>query len=119
MEALLLGLRDHLRTQLALDTSNCDVTIDGQPLAFSGEWFYAVHPGEFRHQPSGDDHPDELYGADVTITARSMRAPHDRWGTGILTPGATGLLGRAAALRAKVHLNYTLINLANAEIAGF
>lgn len=118
MRALALGTRDYLRSVLSLDSTNSEVCIDGQPPAFAGEWFYAVHPGGWRHQSSGDDHPDEVYSLSVTLTTRGGRAPFDRWWTEILALADTGLLARAEAVRAKLHLNYSAMAEWNTNIAG-
>lgn len=114
-EALLLATRDHLRSELGLDATTCEVTADGRPFPFSGMVFYAVHLSSWRNDWC-EGAFDEVFGVAVTITKRTARVPQSKVGRAVLVKEQSGLLKLAAAVRLKVHLNYTLMGLANDAI---
>lgn len=113
MRALLTATRNRIRTALSLTERNCEIMPDGQPPAFSGELYIAVHPGDFYNDSLTS--LDETYSVYVTITRRADYSPHDRLGTQLLTH-LDGLYGRAEAVRAIVHMDYSIINAANSII---
>lgn len=115
-------MRDRLRQLasaggLGYDATNCEVGFDGQPPPFAGEWFVMVHPGEW----SGRDIEglEESIGCQVTVTVRSAKVPRDRQGTNALTgPTGQSLDARLEAIRALLHLDYGMVDLANATITA-
>lgn len=114
-EAYLLATRNAIRTEFGLDEFHCDVTPDGKAAPISGQWYYAVHPGEMTN--SAKNCLDERVGLRVTITIRTGVAPVDRVGQNAVTP-STGILARAKRLRALLHMNYAVMEAANALISG-
>jgi len=73
-------IRDHLRTQLSLDKSQCNKTINRQVLQHHGEKFVNLYPGSSSDGPSSDQqHGVEQYnGFYVGITFRTGKTPRDR-----------------------------------------
>jgi hypothetical protein len=116
LRALLAATRDTLRAALELDETGCEVCPDGRPHPAAGEWFVAVHPGGLTNQSTLalDERADLL----VTVTRRVSDAPHDRIGENAVLD-ADGVLAKAEAARASVHMNYALMDAANAAIDGF
>ncbi len=114
--ALLLATRDQLRTGLGLPTTKpllCEVMFDGEPPPGCGKTFYSVHRGP--RDNSCRHSLDETYAANVTITMR-VNEPYDRIGTDLMEKAATGMDLQADKVRSLIHMNYTLMNAANAYI---
>lgn len=119
LRALALALRNTLRHRgcLGLTEGQCEVTIDGQPPAGSGELFVAIHEGSWTN--TGENHLDELYGMHITVSVRHPRFPEDRVHL-LLTEDKIGLWYWCERIRACVHLNYdTILNGANAIIGPY
>lgn len=85
--ALLLAVRDRLKTVMNLGILECEVMPDGQPPAASGDLFIAVHEGEWRNEPI--EGMKELYGVEITVTRRAAKIAKDRLGPSLMV-GPTG-----------------------------
>lgn len=114
--ALRLAAKAHLVTQLSLGSGVCDVTIDGRPLMICGQRFVAVHAGDWSN--ASNESLDELVGLQVTITDRVGVTPFDRHGVEELEKAQTGLETYAEAVVAAIHMDYALMNAANALISA-
>jgi hypothetical protein len=126
MRALLLATKSTILAHLGLSASQtrdlvCDFTEDGRPKPTSGQWFYGIVGGTFNNQQN--QCLDETYDLRVVITLKAGFAPHDRLGQELLVSKATpgnpnsgGIWDRAERLRAAIHMNYVLMDEANAEI---
>lgn len=110
---LLRGVRDSLRTALSLDATGCQVTADGRPDPMCGEWFVAVHGASTTN--SARNHLDERVGLSVTITRRTGFTPQDRIGE----EAVLDLFGMASWVKALIHMEYPVMDAANALIDGF
>lgn len=87
MAALLRGVETRLRSSACLDDQPDEsvgkfvgVQPDGQPPAFSGQWYYSVHSGGSRCQDDNALSLDEWFNVTVTIVARMAYSPRDRRG---------------------------------------
>lgn len=116
LRALLRGVRDTIRTTYTLDETGCQVTPDGKPDPVCGEWFYAVHPGGTSN--AARNYLDERADFYVTLTRRAGFSPEDRIGEEVLLDNA-GILARADQLKALLHMEYPVMDAANALIPGF
>lgn len=116
MDALLWAVKARLQAALGLDDNSCDVTPDGQPPPFDGEWFFAVHAGGSRNASPQAHRVEEYFGLSVTVTRRSSYAPSDRHGPEVIAKRKEGLLARARKAAAAVHGSYTVLNAANGLI---
>lgn len=119
-EALLEAVRDHLRAALRLDDAECEVMADGRPMPSAGEFFAAVHEGEWRaDEGKGDEGLHEVMGVLVTVTLRCGSTPFDRIGTDVLAKARRGLLARAREVVAALARDRQQVRqLANAKFAG-
>ncbi|WP_020474923.1 hypothetical protein [Zavarzinella formosa] len=112
MNELILATVEHLRSAagLSLSADVCDEQPDGQPPPNAGQVYYAVHEGAWTN--TADESLDEYCGVCVTITLRAGYAPRDRIALALLRD----LRARRAAVRAAIHDNYDLMNLANTKL---
>lgn len=113
--ALLLAVKSRLQTALSLDDTVCDIAFGAQPPPIMGEEFISIWPGDWRGNDI-DNGLDEYYSVNVTVTRRLPYAPMDRWGTEVLVKLSAGLDARVEAIRYRVHMNYSILNAANATI---
>lgn len=133
--ALLLAVRDRL-CQPPADGGlgyrkgiECEVMFDGQPpVSMPGDFFVAVHPGEWIGRDA--EALDELYGVNITVTLRVTKFPQDRIGINALVGDPGQRLDRLLeAIRAKLHKDpgprsatnsnhYPVLALANAIIGA-
>lgn len=121
MRALLLAVSAKIQTVTGLGEKNVGVQEDGQPPAFSGELYIAVHPGEFSNAPdddAGETALNETYSVEVTISRRAGFLPQDRVGAQVITLASTGLYARAEAIRVGLHMQYDYIIGAGANTAN-
>lgn len=121
--ALAVATLSTIRTALSLATTTggqltSDVMFDGQPAPGCGEWFYAVHAGEWRGDSGSGDHLSELIGINVTVTRRVGFAPQDRWGPEAWAKASTGLDEKLRTIVATVHKSYAILNAANTLIGN-
>jgi hypothetical protein len=117
MHALMLAVRNHLRTTLKLKDAECDLTPpNGQPPPLCGQHYYAVHEGKIDPPTSYSDF-DEVYSVSVTVTVRLRGSPWDRTAQNVLYGDDKSLDRRARAVAAAVHqdtIDNRIINAANA-----
>jgi hypothetical protein len=126
-DALLFAWRDSCRTIRGfMDASLCEIVGDpeGRPPARCGDWFLAIHQGNYRSVMKNA--LDEYYGVLLTLTMR-VTVPVDRIGDQLLAkklasqpfPGSTSKFPaasfnqRANMLRAVFHQNWVVIAAAN------
>ncbi len=116
MHALLLAVRNHLRTTLTLSEKECDLTPpNGQPPPACGPHYYAVHEGQIAPNVSYSDF-DEVYSVSVTVTVRLRGSPWDRTAQNVLYGDDKSLDRRARSVAAAVHqdtIDNRIINAAN------
>lgn len=118
-----LAVRDKIRDTLTLgtDPAVCEVMFDGQPAPVCGEWFYAVHAGDWRGD-SADADLQELIGVNVTVTRRVAFAPNDRQGLDVWAKAKVGLDAVLRKIVVAIHHKYDVMNAANvlmeADAAG-
>lgn len=116
MEALLLAVRDRLRTECDYADAQCDVQPDGRVPPPAGQVYVSVHPAGFRNTAEYDLGLDEAYDVTVTLTMRAGWLPRDRVGTQQTARPSAGLYARAAAIRAALHMAYAVTAAANEAI---
>lgn len=126
--ALALAVRNHLRAQLSLAATACEITDDGRPLPRSaGPFFYGVVQGDFRGGEDPDLGLDEYYNVDVVVTAWAAKVPADRLGPNLIAgPTGQSLDEKVEAVRALLHkdpptvadpvTHYPVLRAANALI---
>lgn len=113
MVSLLLATEATVRNVLKTDDSHVGVQFDGQPPAFSGQWYIGIHGGTY--QSSDYENLVEKYAVNVTITWRKGFAPTDRQAKAIMLKQATGLYDMIRKIQLGVHQSYALMSLANTE----
>lgn len=122
MGALLLTVRDRLKTALHLSDDECEVMPDGQPIPSCGQRFVAVHEGDWNilGPGTGSDYDlDETMGVSVTVTWRIHQYPFDRLGPELLYRPGEGADNFIRRIIAAVHHNQTGIRIAaNTRIAN-
>ncbi len=116
MAVLLQATLTRSRAILTLDESQSCVSLDGQPPPFSGQKFLVIHPGEFSN--SDQNYLEETYGVRATLTLRAGVVPEDRIGANLLTLATTGLYALIERLRAGLHMDYTLLQIAGGTVGG-
>lgn len=89
----------------------------GLPPEGFGQWYYALHDGGV----SGDLATnglsnDRLHAVALTITARKANTPRDRKGAALVSPD--DLTDQAEKVADFLHMNYDVMNAANALITG-
>lgn len=117
--ALLLATRDHLRTQLSLNESQCDIQPDGRPPANMGERYVALwEDGSAGAGTTGGGAStlSETCGLLVTVTRRTGRYGRDRR-RNIFLEEITGLEPLCRSIKAAIHANWGIVNAANARIS--
>lgn len=114
VRALLLAVQDQLRLALGYTSAQCLVMLDGRPPPACGQFFVAVHGGGSQNQARNC--LDEIFSLTVTVTVRLPKAPFDRMGSDLVNLAATGLHARCDDVRRALHMNYGVIDLANATI---
>lgn len=116
MRSLLLAVRDRVRQRVRgaveYTEGECGVQPDGMPDPRSGQVYVSVHPGMVVND--SDQSLDETYEVKLTVTVRAGWAPVDRHGDPLLVAQDTGLYARVEALRARLHMDYTVLDKANA-----
>lgn len=115
--ALLLAVRDYLRSSVNLADDECEVMFDGQPMPMAGERFVSVWPGDWSARDI--EGLDEEYGINITVTRRVTYAPADRVVAPLTGTDAQALDQLLEAIRAKLHLDSQgdkVLNAANTII---
>lgn len=116
MSALLLAVRDSLKTSLSYTEAQCEVGWDGRPHPKAGQVFVAVHPGGIREEYV--EGRADVYNLTVTLSMRIGQLPVDRVGKSLVVLATTGLYDRAHAIAACLHRNTTVMSDANTTIGG-
>lgn len=114
--ALVIAVRDKLRTALNLTAAQCDVQIDGIPPPACGDLYVAVHPAGWR--PELIECLDEWFDVDVTVTLRIPHQPQDRQGLNVWARALIGLEARLRAALVAIHGRPEVITAANQLIPG-
>ena len=134
MRALLLAVRDHLRAKTPSGTFPTGtvatgpgwpdpwvtVNYDGSPRPIDGDFVVIVHPGGSSCHST--ESLDETFEVNVTISIRHGGHAYDTWGDSIVTPlkiqgtEYPGLYAAAETVRASCHVNYNIVDRANAII---
>lgn len=115
--AYALAVRDAIQAVMPSpwgDSNSVEVGLDGQPKPSCGEWYVAIHPGEWSAD-NGDFDLNEYVSLNVTITRRLGYSPQDRWGPEVWTKSG-GLDALARSLIPVVHYNYATMAAANTNI---
>lgn len=111
-QALLIAVRDALKSEFNWNSDQCEVCFGGYPKPVCGELFVAVHEGGESSVEQGDYDLSEAFAVNITVTRRTPYAPTDRWGTEILTK-ADGLSDVCRKIRNVIHFSYPVMNAAN------
>lgn len=118
--AILLAVRDQLRDVLNFTSDYCEVMLSdppGQPPPWFGEWFVAVHAGNWFGDK--EENSEEVFGVNLTVTLRLPSVPADRWGLEVVTKEFEGLDKLLEMIRAAVHFDpqrYKILEIANRYI---
>lgn len=118
-DALAGAVKDWLRSKLSLEELECDLVAGGQPVPGSGQEFIGIHDDGWQDSPHGDFDLDESFGILITVTRRMGMYPLDTIGSHLLYKWGEGLgprLRQIIAGEARLHMNYTVMNAANAII---
>jgi hypothetical protein len=112
------ALRDKAFNGPQFTPAQCEITIDGRPHAAAGELFVGIHAADWSN--SGENHFDESFGVEVTVSLRHPKVPEDRVHL-LLAEGPSsntpGLWYWCERVRLCVHLNYaSIMDKANAII---
>jgi IPT/TIG domain len=117
---MLKAVRDNFRADpngyppgLGLSVVQCECMEDGHPPERCGEYFYSIHPGSRRN--ASNTNQDLIYEIMVTISQR-VNVAFDRIGTDMLLDLQEGIEILGQNIAQYVHLNYNLMNMANATI---
>lgn len=119
MDALLFGVREAVRGNVALGygVPQCEICFDGEPPPRCGAIFVAIHPG--RVSSESEENLDEYFQFFLTLTMR-VTIPIDRVGDQLLCnklAKRNGFNGRVESLRAFLHKNWNVVQLANQQIS--
>lgn len=107
---------DLIRQLTGFAELGADVTIDGQPHPGAGQWFYAVHPGEWSGA-SEDADLDEYIGFLVTLSLKVGFSPKDRIGRKYIeTQKGFEKNFRRVIVPPGLHRNDSLMNAVNVQI---
>lgn len=117
MHALLLTVRNTIRSTLGYADKDCDLAPpDGQPPPSCGDVYVAVHEGSSQMNVSYSDF-DEVVNIDVTVTMKLRGVAFDRLTQQLLYGDEKSLDRRARAIAAAIHADTTggaVTNAANA-----
>jgi hypothetical protein len=118
LSAMLIAVRNTLRSTCGFSDFECDVQNDPQPYPGSGRRTIAVYPGECRGGPHSDGGMHEYIGINVGITLRLSGTPVDAVTSDLYLKTLTGVEDLQRQIRNAIHRNYTLMGAANTIIAG-
>lgn len=117
-EALLIAVRDRIRTICGYSAAECDVQPDEYATFELGYSYVSVMPGELsaggRHDSSGGV-IDEMYSVDVLVIQRAAAVPSDRRNSLYLT-NLSGIAERCRAIRSAVDFSYEVTTAADTLI---
>ncbi len=117
LSALLLAVRNQLRTECGFTDVECDAHDDPQPHPTAGKRFIAVYPGECHGGPHSDLGIQEYLGINVGITLRFSGTPQDFISNEIYLKSLRGMEALSRKVVLAVHRNYDVMNGANTIIA--
>lgn len=110
MGALLHATVDRIRT-LGYSPEQCGVQPDGEPDPVAGEVYVSVYPLGIRNTDEGAHRLEEEYEVGVAVTLRAGSMPVDAFGPAGVTRATSGLYARAEAIRARLHMDYGVLDL--------
>lgn len=125
IDALMYAVRDTVRSaNIGYGKAECEIMDDGRPPPRCGNVFVAVHDGQ--EKSDRDNQLMESYEFKVTLTMR-ITIPLDRVGDQMLYRNiARQLIGEREGMRAKadqlrrlLHMNWTLLELANQNLSNW
>lgn len=123
MRAICLAVRDHLRSGasggLNYAADRCDIMVDGMPPPAAGEWFIAIHQGNWTGQYIEGFAED--CALQITVSVRAPVLPFDRIGHLLYekTPNFKGLWWFVEEIRVSLALDVggdDILNKANVYI---
>lgn len=118
--ALLVAVRDRLRTELTLDAGECDVELDDEVPAIAGDRYVAVVPGGMvpgpRHNTSGGVW-DMRLACRVTVFHRMRDVPRDRRRS-VFLQRVSGINAELSGIISQVDFSYALLNAATVLLEG-
>jgi hypothetical protein len=117
LSAMLIAVRNQLRTACSFSNSECDVQNDPMPYPTAGRRVITVYPGECRGGPHSDQGIHEWIGINVGITLRLSGTPNDAITSEIFLKTLTGIEALSRKVMVAVHRNYAVMAAANAIIA--
>lgn len=127
--ALQIAVRDRLRTNfLVLDSDNdvfqtlqidnqVGLQKEGMPPPAAGQFYVGIHGATWNPgQTEQDIGIEEVYGVNVTVTARTPFVPKDRQADAVYAGALTGLDRIIRWIMVSIHQDYTLITDANTNV---
>lgn len=78
LSALLLAVRNQLRTSLTLDASGCGIQLDAQPPPFFGQQYISIYGTSWKPTSEVMEGIDENFSLSIALTKRFPYAPKDR-----------------------------------------
>src|SRR5262249_31061148 len=118
MVALLVAVRDTLRSKLPLDNQTCRIRVGPKPPPLAGDRFFSVFGTDWSSLEFDNNQAiDETFGVGVCITYRSPYVPDDDQGEQLYVEAAESIESACRNVIAIVHQNYTdILTLANNRI---
>lgn len=117
---LLIAVRDRLRTRLELRDTECDVELDDQVPAVSGDLYITVTPAGGRagprHATSGGA-IDVMFGCRVTVFQKMADVPRDRRRS-VFLERARGVNKRLDAVMSAIDFSYDVTTAATALLVA-
>lgn len=116
LAALLVGVRDELRSVLGIQAIQIGIQEDGQPPPGMGASLYiSVHPLRWKPTTSREiiQGLDESYAIGVTITKRISYVPEDRKNEEVFLKSLVGFEKLSRRIMVAVHQNWDVIERAN------
>lgn len=110
VDYLLLAVRDHLRCAGPFTPHQCDITAEGEPHPDMGAFYVAVHDSSGVSN-SQNDHLEEVFSIDVTITVRFKFLVGDRHAQALLVQN--GIRDLESKVKRLLHCNHAVRILAN------
>ncbi len=117
LSAMLVAVRNELRTACNFSNAECDVQNDPMPYPTAGRRTIAVYPGDCRGGPHSDQGIHEWIGVNVGITFRMSGTPMDAITSELYLKALTGIEAISRKIMVAVHRNYTIMAAANTIIA--
>lgn len=90
--------------------SECEITYNGQPPPAMGQFFIAIHDGDWNTE--GTENLEEVCGIDMTVTVKTGIAPRDRLNY-VMVEKANNNLSQICRRLLRFHFDYWTMNRAN------